>query len=389
MKWSDWKSESPGLIRRVDAVDLFRFIVLFFMIQGHLFRAYLLPALRQMQWYQVHEVFHGFVAPGFLFTAGFAAFLSFHNKRQNYIHLDRAFFKRLRRILFVIVIGYWIHLPFLSLRKTLQAIRLGTPNAADFLSVNILQCIGIGLLLFTLLAVLLKNEKVVTLVTALAGATFFLLAGTMQGVHLHPAVDPFLNYNALWKAPDGTRTITSFFPIFPWVGFLCLGVVAAYVYAQLKKEVFFRLLLLLGILFFPWFFLRSSTYYFKAELTLSGNLNKAGGIFLLLCLSDWLLRKHGGGFLALLKKAGTESLFVYVLHLFIIFDSVFHPGLKMFFENSLTVPQALLLFFAIQLAVFACSLAYHWVKEKRPFIWRLGFNAFWLIFLAVFAIKPF
>ena len=252
MKWSDFKAETAGLVRRVEAVDLFRFFVLFFMIQGHLFRAYLLPAIRQMHWYKVHEALHGLVAPGFLFAAGFAAFLSFHNKRQNYIHLDRAFFKRLRRILFVFAIGYWIHLPFLSLRKTLQFVRQG--KASDFLRADILQCIGVGLLLFTLLAVLLKNEKVVVLASALAGALFFLLPETVKGIRLHPVIDPYFNYDV------------SLFPIFPWVGFLCIGIVTAYIYAQLKKEVFFRLLLLLGALFFPWFFFQSSRIYFKAEL---------------------------------------------------------------------------------------------------------------------------
>ena len=375
MKWIDWKAEGAGLIQRVEALDLFRFLVLFFMIQGHLFRAYLLPSLRQMEWYNVHEVFHGFVAPGFLFSAGFTAFLSFHNKRYNYIHLDRAFFKRLRRILFVIVIGYWIHLPFFSLRKTLMFVRTG--QADDFLRVDILQCIGVGLLIFTLLAVLLKNERIVVLVSGLAGALFFLLPDTVRQIRLNPLVDPYFNYDV------------SIFPLFPWAGFLCLGIVAAYVYSLLKKEVFFKLLLLLGVLFFPWLFFQSSKYSFKAELTLTGNLNKAGGIFLLLCFSDWLLRKHGGRFLGLLKKAGTESLFVYVLHLFIIFDSIFHPGLKTLFENSLNVPQALLLFFVIQLAVFTCSLLYNYVKEKQPFIWRLGFSAFWLVFLAIFVTNRF
>jgi uncharacterized membrane protein len=374
MKWLDWKNESAGLIRRVEAMDLFRFLVLFFMIQGHLFRAYLLPAIRQQQWYKLHEVFHGFVAPGFLFVAGFAAFLSFHNKRQNYIHLDRAFFKRLRRILFVIAIGYWIHLPFLSLRKTLQFVSMG--KAGDFLKVDILQCIGTGLLLFTLLAVLLKNERTVALVAALAGALFFLLPDAVKGIRLHPAIDPYFNYDV------------STFPIFPWLGFLCLGIVGAYFYSLLKKEVFFRLLLVLGILFFPWFFFQSSKFYFKAELTLSGNLNKAGGIFLLLCLCDWLLRRHGGRFLDLLKKAGTESLFIYVLHLFIIFNSVFRPGLKSMFENSLGVAQALLLFFVVQLAVFALAMLYNFVKEKHPRLWRWGFNAFWAGFLLMFALRP-
>jgi len=374
MKWLDWKNESGGLVSRVDAVDLFRFVVLFFMIQGHLFRAYLLPAIRQQSWYKMHEVFHGFVAPGFLFVAGFAAFLSFHNKRQNYIHLDAAFFKRLRRILFVIAVGYWIHLPFLSLRKTLEFVRLG--RASDFLKADILQCIGVGLLLFTLLAVLLKNERVVVLCSALAGALFFLLPETVKGIRLHPVIDPYFNYGV------------STFPIFPWLGFLCLGIVSAYIYSQLKKEVLFKLLLLLGILFFPWFFFQSSKFYFKAELTLAGNLNKAGGIFLLLCLCDWLLRKFSGRFLEILRKAGTESLFVYVLHLFIIFNSIFRPGLKSMFENSLNVLQALLLFFVLQFAVFVASLAYNTVKEKQPFMWRLGFNVFWAGFLLMFALRP-
>ncbi len=388
MKWHDLRGAVAGPVRRVEAVDLFRFFVLFFMIQGHLFRAYLLPAIRQAQWYKVHEVFHGFVAPGFLFVAGFAAFLSFHNKRQNYIRLDGAFFKRLRRILFVIAIGYWIHLPFFSLRKTWQAVRLGTPQAADFLSVNILQCIGIGLLLFTLLAVLLKNEKAVVIVVALVGGMFFLLAGKMQGVHLHPAIDPFLNYNPIFRSPDGARTIASFFPVFPWIGYLCIGIVAAFTYARLKNEVFYKLLLAMGVLFFPWFFFQSSKSYFKAELTLSGNLNKTGAIFLLLCASGWLLQRFGGSFLDLLKKAGTESLFVYVLHLFIIFNSFFRQGLMPLFADRLNVVQALLLFFALQLVVFALAMLYHHVKERRPLLWRWGFNVFWAVFLLMFVLRP-
>ena len=45
MKWSEWKNANAGPVARVEAVDLFRFFVLFFMIQGHLFRAYLLPGV--------------------------------------------------------------------------------------------------------------------------------------------------------------------------------------------------------------------------------------------------------------------------------------------------------------------------------------------------------
>ncbi|HSQ36106.1 MAG TPA: heparan-alpha-glucosaminide N-acetyltransferase domain-containing protein [Candidatus Binatia bacterium] len=374
MNWKNALNESAAVITRVEAVDLFRFFVLFFMIQGHLFRAYLLPAIRLESWYKLHETLHGLVAPGFLFAAGFAAFLSFHNKRQNYIHFDRAFFKRLRRILFVIAVGYWIHLPFFSLRKTLHYISLG--KAGEFLKVDILQCIGVGLLLFTIFAVGLKNEKVVVLVSALAGALFFLLPETVRYIHLHPAIDPYFDYNV------------SSFPIFPWAGFLFTGVVAAFVYVLLKKEVFFRLVLILGVVLFPWFFFKSSQIYFKAELTLTGNINKIAGVFLLLWLADWLLRRFRGRLLNVLIKAGTESLFIYVLHLFIIFNSIFGFGLKPVFQNSLKVVPALLLFLAIALLVFALALAYNWLKEKQPFTWRIVFNVFWIVFFLLFAIKP-
>jgi uncharacterized membrane protein len=234
----------------------------------------------------------------------------------------------------------------------------------------------VGLLIFTLLAVLLKNEKAVVLVIALAGALFFLLPDAVKGIRLHPAIDSYFNYEV------------SLFPIFPWVGFLCIGIVAAFVYSRMRREIFVRLIFLLGVLFVPWFFFHSSQSYFKAELTLTGNLNKTGGIFLLLSLCAWLLRKHGGRFLDLLKAAGSESLFVYVLHLFIIFNSFFRPGLKGYFADSLDVLQALLLFLVLQLIVFALSLLYHTLKEKHPVLWRWGFRAFWGIFLLVFALRP-
>jgi len=374
MNFSSWKNENIGPIQRVEAVDLFRFLVLFFMIQGHLFRAYLLPSIRHAHWYLIHEALHGVVAPGFLFAAGFTAFLSFHNKRRNYIHLDRAFFKRLRRILFVIAIGYWIHLPFFSLRKTWQYVSRG--QAGEFLKVDILQCIGIGLLLFTILAVILKNEKIVVLFSLLAGALFFLLPETVKHIHLHPAIDPYFNYE------------TSLFPIFPWAGFLFLGVLAAYVYSLLKREVFFKLLLALGVAIFPWFFFQSSQVYFKAELTLSGNLNKAGAVFILLWFADLLLRKFKGPLLTVLIKAGTESLFVYVLHLFIIFNSIFGFGLKPYFQDSMNIAQALLFFFALQALVFALSYLYNWLKEKHAPVWRIVFYVFWFVFILVFAVKP-
>jgi acyltransferase len=354
-------------IGRVEALDVLKFFVLFFMIQGHLFRAYLLVSVRQSSWFKFHEVLHGIVAPGFLFAAGFAAFLSYTNKKEQYLRPGKAFFRRLTRILFIIGLGYWIHLPFFSLRKTLKHLHLG--SAGEFLKVDILQCIGVGLLLFTLVAVLLKKQKMVVAVSALLALGFFLAAPLVYKLHLGNFIDYYLDYRL------------SLFPLFPWAGFLFAGVLCAYIYSWLEKALFFKLALILGIAFFPWSFLFPTT--FNGGWAIPGLLTKFGGVFLLLWFSHQLASTRGR-WSQVLVKAGKEPLFVYVLHLFIIFGSVFKQGLSRQFNNSLTVLDALLLCLVVQLLVFALALLYHEVKEKHPFTWRILFYLFWLVFFIFF-----
>ena len=373
MFWSKWKSGYAGIIRRVEAIDLFKFWVLFFMVEGHLFRTYLLPSFRQQEWFLLHEVLHGMVAPGFLFSAGFGAFLSYYNKREQATRLNRSFFSRLRRVLFVVWMGYWIHLPALSLRGTIASIRAGMTG--DFFRTDILQCIGIGLILFLLMTLLLKREKLIVLISAIFCLGFFLLPAVVKKIDIHFLINPYLNHEI------------SNFPLFPWAGFLFLGVLAAYAYSILRREIFFRICLIFGAAIFPWYFFFKSETFIKAELTLSGNLNKLGGVLVLLWFSERIVRLGKGKAVTLMARAGKESLFVYVLHLFIIFGSVFSPGLKPLLENTLTVPQAVGLFLLLQAIVFALSLVYGYLKEKRQPVWRWGFNAFWAGFFILFAIK--
>jgi len=397
------KSPLPAggkIIKRVEAVDLFKFFVLFFMIQGHLFRAYLTESLLQGKWYTIHEILHGIVGPAFLFSAGFAAFLSYCNKKEQYIRPGRPFLMRLRRILFVIWCGYWMHMPFFSLRKSMTTISQGL--APEFLKADILQCIGVSLLLFILIALLFKNEKTIVMVSVLFSLLFFLLPPLVNGVHVWHIIDPYFDYNV------------SPFPLFPWAGFLFFGVISAYFYRWMNKgrgaatlyaeallqyapticshsknenPYAFKLMLIIGIVIFPWYFFYTSVGYHRSELTLLGNLTKIGGIFLLLWFSNWLAVKFRGRWIKWLKKAGKEPLFVYVLHLFIIFGSAFNPGLQGTFKNSLNMTEALSLFFVILLVVFSLALFYNYLKEKHHVLWRFCFYVFWVVFFAFFILR--
>ncbi len=363
------------VIKRIEAVDLFKFLVLFFMIQGHLFRAYLLEPIRLTSWFHIHEILHGIVAPGFLFLSGFSVFLSYYNKKKEYMSLGKAFFVRIRRALFVIWIGYWLHIPYLSLRKSYHEISRGV--LIEFLKVDILQCIGVGVLLFTLIAVLVKREKIIVSISVLFSLLFFLLPPVMKDVRIWYVIDPYFSHEM------------SLFSLFPWAGFLFLGVVGAYFYTQIKKQLYFLILLVIGVVGFPWVFIINDPLGRKSELTLVGNLNKVAGICLLFYIAYWVVGRFRGKVIDIMKKSAKESLFVYVLHLFIIFNFLSIPGLQYIFNNALNVYEALGMFIVVQAIVFACSFFYCYLKEKRHKIWRILFYIFWGGFFIIFILRPY
>src|SRR6266545_3333797 len=105
----------PG--KRELYIDAFRGLMALVMVQGHVCDALLTPAARAEPWYVFQTMFHGSTAPGFLFASGFVAGLP-----RAPLSL-KASLRRARRLLFVLGVGYFLHLPYVSLWKTLAAAR--------------------------------------------------------------------------------------------------------------------------------------------------------------------------------------------------------------------------------------------------------------------------
>jgi uncharacterized membrane protein len=364
---------------RLEALDLFKFFILFFMIQGHLFRAYLLESIRHAEWYRIHEIFHGAAAPAFLFAAGFAAFLSYRNKQDQYVKPGKALVRRLLRVLFILWCSIWMRLPFFSLQKTLAHLR--EKGIASIIQSEILMCIGVSLLLFIGLAVLLKKEKFVVVASGVVGLAFFLLPQVVYDLRVASFIDPFLDHRL------------SPFPLFPWAGFLFLGVICGYVYIYVSglkdKKVFFRLLAISGAVMLPWYFWYHTPGYHRTEWTLPGNLNKIAVVFLLFYLAYLLTSHFRAGVVNFLEKAGKETLFVYILHLHVLYNTAFHGGLYGNLSKRLDVPEALALLLIVLLAVFLPALLYGWLKEKHPRWWRFVFYGYWLGFAVIFIYRPY
>lgn len=363
--------------QRLEALDLFKFFILAFMIQGHLFRAYLQEGIRQSSWFRYHEILHGAAAPAFLFAAGFAAFLSFHRKHGQYINLDKAFWKRVGRILFIMWCSIWLHLPYFSLRKSVNYFQ--KKGWTTLLQSDILMCIAVSLLIFVGLTVVLKKTGAVAAASLVLGLLFFLLPRMVYD--LHPAS---------WLAPFLDHRLSSF-PLFPWAGFLFLGVVCAYCYTYLIKDTrrYFLVLAVTGLLLLPWYFFYHTESYHRTEWTLPGNMNKTGFVFLMFSLAYGIGVLWPGQRLSILKKAGQETLFVYILHLFVLYRTISFAGIHINFKSALGVGEALAVLAAVLLAVFLPALLYNHLKVKYPALWRKVFYVFWAGYAVLFILRPY
>ena len=123
-------------------VDLLRGWALLVMIEVHVFNVLLLPELKAASWFNVLNFINGLVAPSFLFISGFAFAISSRGKTVELRKFNYSFWKKLGRILLIILAGYSLHLPILSLRRLMHFYSKET--LISFYSVDILQCIGVG-----------------------------------------------------------------------------------------------------------------------------------------------------------------------------------------------------------------------------------------------------
>lgn len=350
---------------RYTFIDLLRGWAIILMIEPHVFNTFLLPELKQTGWFSVVSFINGLIAPAFLFVSGFVFEISSGSKLDDMRKFKLPFWKKLWRIISIILIGYALHLPFKSLSKIINK---STPEQLQsFFAVDVLQCIGVGLLVLFVLRLIIRSDKIYHY--SLIGLTIFVMI--MSPIfwkieftnYLHPVLANYLN-----------RLNGSLFPVFPWINFILVGAIFSKYFLNaaandkefkfIKATTFTGIIMLFsGHLFYSGLFPGSLTSILPNPVFFVERLGYVL-VFAALCwyYANWRKTKQ-----SFVLDAGRESLLIYWLHLLVIYSSMFGwKSLANSLGPNLNLIESVGVTIALMVLMVLIAKLWSWTKMKFP-----------------------
>lgn len=370
--------------RRLFFIDMYRGLAVLVMIEGHIFNSTVRLDLRPTKEFHYFDLLHGMVAPSFIFMSGFAFTLGLQRKWDSFLHLEKPFWTQIRRLLFVLGLAYWLHLPAWSLQSVLHSSR---ETILYFLRCDVLQLIALSLIFSLLLCVILRNQKAMM-------STLFMMA--LAIVFVTPFIY-FVDTRKYLPVPFSDYLNSSYgalFPLFPWSAYSFLGTFLCWIYLKAaekhKERLLFTTLSIVGIIFFvssfllfyvPWEYYK---YIDPARSSPRHFMMKIGFVFMVLS-SLWYYEQKKQPERSVLSIAGQESLLVYGLHLVIVYGASFMPhNIAADVGHVLGFAPALVLTYSLVAAMIVVALCWHWMKTKRPRVAKAVFYGLCAIYFVRF-----
>ncbi len=362
---------------RYQFLDVFRGLIVLLMIEGHVLRELLTPALQNTPWFRFHELLHGVTGPGFLFGAGITFGISAQARWREFLVPSPALRRRIKKIALLLALAYALHLPFLSLSKTLSH---ATANDwRSFWSFDVLQCIGFSLFFLQLMVLVVRNPKwferflVICAIGVLASAP---LLWNVEGL------SEFLSF-AL------TMESGSVYPLVPYSAFLFAGAFVSYEFMRFaqsgREAVFIRRLSITGIILqtggfvleaLPFQIYPQHDYWLASPNFL---LIKLGVIFLLLSGAWYATTRinHARSVSAVFRwliVVGVESLFVYVIHLIALYGWVSNPEFNLSaWSGNFGLASSAGIAAVFTVVMILSAYFWHFLKTAHPVLVR-GLN---------------
>jgi uncharacterized membrane protein len=380
--------------RRLGYIDQFRGLATVFMIETHVLNALLLTSLRGDFTFKAVDFLNGLVAPSFLFVAGFSFTLALSRKGDAYRKFSPELLRHLKRLLFIWAVGYVLHIPFFSLRKSLY--ETSPAGVLVFTGVDILQCIAATLFLLHILRVLIKDDRKFNIVLYSLFMLFILAAPLAGSVDL-------TNSLPLWLAQYFNRMHGSLFPLFPWSSFLIGGTIASLFImnhsdsagagrmgnAALKTILRTAVgAVALGVIF------TAIEKHFNvephfADYSPSWFVLRFGFLLLILYGVSKYEEKRRSEFSAM-KLFGRESFFVYAVHLVIVYGSFARlPSLAQMVGPGLGYAGCLGIFALLTIVMYFVATGWSDLKRNNYDISRQVQAGFIAVVLYLFISRPY
>lgn len=305
---------------RAQFIDMLKGLALIVMIEVHVVNVFLSTELKSAWWFSYLNFINGLVAPAFTFSSGMVFVLSLQKGLDELRKFGMKFWNKLGRLLLVFLAGYSIHMTFLSLRK------ISNPKyphmLQEFLKVDILQCIAVGLILLLLLRILIKSDKGFYL-------TILLLDIFVLAFSPYAWKTDFAQFIPLSIANYFNRIHGSLFPLFPWLAFILTGALVGKLYVELKNKIgeekFSRNLIYYGVGLFLGSVLLLNVLLPDSIVEIKPNpiffLERLGVLLLLLGIF-WYYINRFENYSSFILDVSRESLMVYWLHLKILYKKL-------------------------------------------------------------------
>ncbi len=361
---------SPPARKRIEFIDLLRGWAVIVMIETHVMNATLRAEIASGVLFQWITFINGLVAPSFLFASGLAYAVTTRRKLRDYLAFGPPLFKQVGRLLFVVLIGYGLHLP----RFNYHHLRYVAGEQAwnDFFQPDVLQCIGVSLLIIQALLLVLRTER------RLYATLTALTAAVVVATPLMWGID-FWKYLPVSIASYANGIHNALFPLFPWAAFLFAGAITGYLYieardsgpehAAQRQSATMKMLALvaacMALLSFAVPILsRALVPQYPFWMYGPDFFLMRAGLVLLLCAGFfWFEKKKGVSPGSPVTLIGRESLLVYTVHLIVIYGKFGTSSLNDTINRSFGYLEGTLVSLALILCMYL--LAYLWERIKR------------------------
>ena len=336
-------------------LDLLRGLAVLIMIEAHLLDSWTRFPDRQTKEFAQAMILGGFGAPLFLFLAGVAVPLSAGSKLRKTGSVVQSARAVTRRGLEIFGLAFLFRI---------QAWVLGWSSPATMLRVDILNIMGPAIMAAAAIWGVMRSTSARLVAFASAMLAFTLLAPIIRTVSiLSPLPDPIEAY----LRPVGTM---SNFVFFPWAGFLFAGAIVGVVLDSLatrRAELLTNLTFVFGgtaiavvayeLSFFPtWYpqshFWSTSPAFFFIRL---GIMTAVIGL-----AYAWNQRPGGAEKWSPLKQLGRTSLFIYWIHVEMVYGLVSLPLHKQLSWTQAWIALAIFCVFMLICSIFKDRFVTKW-----------------------------